>query len=266
VIVASFEAVAEAWPTGMFVVVGLFGLAIGSFLNVVVARVPAGRSLVHPGSACPGCSAPLAWYDNIPVLSYLVLRGRCRTCAMHISWRYPIVEAITAILLVLAYVALGPSADFLVALVLLPALVAMTAIDLQHQMIPDAITLPGIAVGFLMNLGLGRLSWLDCVIGIVIGGGVFFVIILLSRGGMGGGDLKLGAMLGAFLGWKALLFALFVAIVLGGVIGATLLITGVRGRKDPIPFGPFLAAGGAMALVWGEPAFAWWLSGFGFAG
>jgi leader peptidase (prepilin peptidase) / N-methyltransferase len=263
VTVAQLETVADAWPIGMVVLVGLFGLALGSFLNVVIARVPAGGSLVHPGSACPGCSAPLAWYDNIPVLSFVALRGRCRACGMRISWRYPIVEMITATVLVLAYVASGPSAEFLVACVLLPALIAMTAIDLQHQMIPDAITLPGIPVGLLVNLATGRISWVDSGIGILLGGGLFLVIILASRGGMGGGDLKLGAMLGAFLGWKALLFALFVAIVLGGAIGAVLLATGRRGRKDPIPFGPFLAAGGAMALYWGERAFGWWMGGFG---
>ena len=262
-IVTPFAAIDEACPAGMLAVVGLFGLALGSFLNVVIARVPAGRSLVYPGSACPGCSAPLAWYDNIPVLSFVALRGRCRACGMRISWRYPIVEVITAAVLVLAYVAFGPSAEFLVACVLLPALIAMTAIDLQHQMIPDAITLPGIPVGLLINLATGRISWLDSSIGILLGGGLFLVIILASRGGMGGGDMKLGALLGAFLGWKALLFALFVAIVLGGAIGAVLLATGRRGRKDPIPFGPFLAAGGAMALFWGERAFGWWMGGFG---
>jgi leader peptidase (prepilin peptidase) / N-methyltransferase len=263
VIVAPFAAVDEAWPGGMLVVVGLFGLALGSFLNVVIARVPAGRSLVYPGSACPGCSAPLAWYDNIPVLSFVVLRGRCRACGMRIAWRYPIVEAVTAAVLMLAYVAFGPSAEFLIACVLLPALIVMTAIDLQHQMIPDAITLPGIPIGLLINLATGRISWVESGIGILVGGGLFFVIIVASRGGMGGGDLKLGAMLGAFLGWKALLFGLFVAIVLGGAIGAVLLLTGRRGRKDPIPFGPFLAAGGAMALFWGERAFSWWMGGFG---
>jgi leader peptidase (prepilin peptidase)/N-methyltransferase len=262
VIVAPLRAVADAWPTGMVAAVALFGLAIGSFLNVVIARVPAGRSLVRPGSACPGCSALLKWYDNIPVLSFLVLRGRCRACRMTISWRYPIVEMITAVVLVFAYVALGPTADFAFAVVLLPALIAITGIDLAHQLIPDAITLPGILVGLLLNLATGRISWVESVIGILLGGGLFFLIILVSRGGMGGGDLKLGAMLGAFLGWKALLFGLFVAIVLGGVIGAALLATGVRGRKDPIPFGPFLAAGGAMALVWGERAFSWWVRGF----
>jgi len=247
----------------MIVAVSLFGLAIGSFLNVVIARVPAGRSLLRPGSACPGCSAPLTWYDNIPVLSFLMLRGRCRACGMHISWRYPVVETITAAVLVVAYVAFGPSADFLVACVMLPTLVALTAIDLDHQMIPDAITLPGILIGLVINLASRRISWLDSVVGILLGGGLFLVIILVSRGGMGGGDLKLGAMLGAFLGWKALIVALFVAIVLGGAIGAVLLATGRRGRKDPIPFGPFLAAGGAMALFWGKQAFSWWMGGFG---
>jgi leader peptidase (prepilin peptidase) / N-methyltransferase len=263
VTVAQFEPVAGAWPIGLVVVVGLFGLALGSFLNVVIARVPAGGSLLHPGSACPGCSAPLAWYDNIPVLSFVALRGQCRACGMRISWRYPIVEVITASALVLSYAAFGPSAGFLIGCVLLPALIAMTAIDLQHQMIPDAITLPGIPVGLLINLATGRISWVDSGIGILLGGGLFLVIIVASRGGMGGGDLKLGAMLGAFLGWKALLFALFVAIVLGGAIGAVLLATGVRGRKDPIPFGPFLAVGGVMALFWGEQAFGWWVGGFG---
>ena len=261
--VAPLRVVADAWPAGMLVAVALFGLAIGSFLNVVIARVPAGRSLVRPGSACPGCSALLKWYDNIPVLSFLVLRGRCRECGMTISWRYPIVEMVTAVVLVLAYVALGPSADFAVAVVLLAALIAITGIDLQHQLIPDAITLPGILVGLLLNLATGRISWVESVIGILVGGGLFVAIILVSRGGMGGGDLKLGAMLGAFLGWKALLFALFVAIVLGGVVGTVLLVTGLRGRKDPVPFGPFLAAGGAMALFWGERAFGWWMGGFG---
>jgi len=256
-------AVADAGLAGMLLGIGLFGLALGSFLNVVIVRVPAGGSIVHPGSACPGCRAPLVWYDNIPLLSFVALRGRCRACGMRISWRYPIVESITAAVLVAAYAAFGPSAEFLIACVLLPALVAMTAIDLQHQMIPDAITLPGIPVGLLINVATGRTSWVDSVIGIFVGGGLFLVIILVSRGGMGGGDLKLGAMLGAFLGWKALLVALFVAIVLGGVIGAVLLATGRRGRKDPIPFGPFLAAGGAMALFWGERAFGWWMGGFG---
>ena len=258
----TLQAVADAWPAGMLVAVVLFGLAIGSFLNVVIVRVPEGRSLWRPRSTCPGCSAQLAWHDNVPVLSFLWLRGRCRKCGMRISSRYPVVEGVTAATLAAAYLALGPTGDFIVAAVLLATLVVVTAIDLQHQLIPDVITLPGILVGLVANLAIGRVSWLDCVIGIALGGGLFLVIILVSRGGMGGGDMKLGAMLGAFLGWKALLFALFAAIVLGGVVAVAVLVSGRRGRKDQIPFGPFLATGGAMALFWGERIIDWWLRGF----
>jgi leader peptidase (prepilin peptidase)/N-methyltransferase len=150
----------------------------------------------------------------------------------------------------------------IVAAVLLATLVVVTAIDLQHQLIPDVITLPGILVGLVANLATGHVSWRDSVIGIALGGCLFLAIILVSGGGMGGGDMKLGAMLGAFLGWKALVFALFVAIVLGGVVAVAFLVSGLRGRKDPIPFGPFLAAGGVMALFWGERIIDWYLSGF----
>ena len=151
----------------------------------------------------------------------------------------------------------------MVASVLLAALIAITAIDLQHLLIPDVITLPGILVGLVANVATGRMSWIDSVLGIALASGLFLAIILVSRGGMGGGDLKLGAMLGAFLGWKALLFALFVAVILGGVLGIALVASGLRGRKDAVPFGPFLAVGGAMALFWGERVFGWWVGGFG---
>jgi len=260
--VATLQAVADAWPAGMLAAVVLFGLAIGSFLNVVIIRVPEGRSLWHPRSACPGCSAQLAWHDNIPVLSFLWLRGRCRACGMRISRRYPIVEGVTAAALASAYLVFGPTGDFIVAAVLLATLVVVTAIDLQHQLIPDVITLPGILVGLVANLATGHVSWLDSVIGIALGGCLFLAIILVSGGGMGGGDMKLGAMLGAFLGWKALVFALFVAIVLGGVVAVAFLVSGLRGRKDPIPFGPFLAAGGVVALFWGAQIIDWYWSGF----
>ena len=262
-IVASLPAVAAAWPAGVLVAVGLFGLVIGSFLNVVIVRVPEGRSLWRPRSACPRCSAQLAWHDNIPVLSFLLLHGRCRSCRAPISWRYPVVEIVNAVALVSAYVAFGPTAEFLVAGVLLAALIVVMAIDLQLQLIPDVITIPGIVVGLLANIVTGHVSWLESLIGIVVAGGLFLTIILASGGGMGGGDMKLGAMLGAFLGWKALLFALFVAIVLGGVVAIALLSLRLRGRKDPVPFGPFLAIGGAMGLFWGTRVFAWYAGGFG---
>lgn len=247
----------------MGTVVALFGLVIGSFLNVAIARLPERRSLWGPRSACPGCGAAIAWHDNIPVLSFVLLCGRCRACGMRISWRYPVVEVATASLFVLAYVVFGPTGSFALSLPLLAALVVITAIDLQHQLIPDVITLPGIVAGVLANLATTRVSWLESLIGIAIGGGIFFAIILVSGGGMGGGDMKLGAMLGAFLGWKITLVALFVGVTLGGVLAITLLVTGTRHRKDPIPFGPFLAVGGVVGLFWGERLMTWYLTGFG---
>jgi leader peptidase (prepilin peptidase)/N-methyltransferase len=237
----------------------LVGLVIGSFLNVVIARVPDGKSVWRPRSSCPGCAAPIAWYDNVPLVSFVALRGRCRRCGMAISWRYPIVEGATGLLFALAYVVLGPIPDFLVAIVLLAALVAITAIDLSHQIIPDVITLPGIVVGVVANLVTGRVGWIESLLGIAVGGGIFFVIILVSRGGMGGGDMKLAAMLGAFLGWKLGLLAILLGVLSGGVVALALLIMRRKGRKEAIPFGPFLALGGAVTCLWGEPLLAWYL-------
>jgi leader peptidase (prepilin peptidase)/N-methyltransferase len=238
------------------------GLVIGSFLNVVIARVPERRSLWYPGSACPGCGTAIAWHDNIPVLSFVALRGWCRACSIAIPWRYPLVETVTAALFGAAGYAFGPTPHGVVAAALLAGLVALTAIDLEHHILPDVITLPGILAGVLANLATGRLSWREPLLGILVGGGLFLVIILLSGGGMGGGDMKLGAMLGAFLGWKVVLLSIFVAVVAGGALAVALMASGLRGRKDPIPFGPFLAAGGAAGLFWGERVVQWYLGGF----
>ena len=240
----------------------LFGLVIGSFLNVVIVRLPQGKSVFRPRSACPGCGAPIAWYDNIPILSFVALRGRCRACGMGIPWRYPIVEATTGAGFALAYLVLGPTPDFVVATVLLAALVAITAIDLSHQIIPDVITLPGIILGVIANLVTGRVTWIESLLGIGVGGGVFFVIILASRGGMGGGDMKLGAMLGAFLGWKLGLLAILLGVLSGGIVALCLLILGRKGRKEAIPFGPFLALGGAVTFLWGETLLGWYFGHF----
>ena len=241
----------------------VFGLLVGSFLNVVIARVPEGRSVWAPRSACPRCGALIGWYDNIPIVSFLVLRGRCRGCRAAIPWRYPIVEAATGIAFALAYVLLGPTPEFLVAAALLGTLIAITAIDLSHQIIPDVITLPGIAIGVLANSVLpAGVGWLPSLIGVGVGGGLFFAIIILSGGGMGGGDMKLGAMLGAFLGWKLGLLALLLAVLAGGAVAVALLLFGRKGRKEAIPFGPYLALGGAVALLWGDQVLAWYLSRF----
>jgi len=240
----------------------LFGLVIGSFLNVVIGRLPAGRSPVRPGSACLACGASIRWYDNVPVLSWLWLRARCRSCGAPISWRYPAVELATAILFGLTAHRIGPALDLAPALLLLAALVAITFIDLDHQLIPDVITLPGIIAGAALSIALHPIHWLDTVLGIVVGGGLFLVIIVASGGGMGGGDMKLGAMMGAFLGWKLVLLAILLGVFAGGAVALALLATGSKGRKDPVPFGPFLALGAVLSLLWGNDLLEWYLGRF----
>ena len=240
----------------------IVGLCVGSFLNVVIARVPERRSIVTPGSACPRCTAPIAWHDNIPLLSFALLRARCRKCGEPISWRYPAVELITGLLFDWAFAERGLTIDLIPALLLVAGLVAITGIDLDHQLIPDAISIPGIVVGLVASAATGRPGWLSSLIGILVGGGIFLLIIVASRGGMGGGDMKLGAMLGAFLGWKLVLVGILVAVLAGGVLAIAVLLTRRKGRKDAIPFGPFLALGGVVSLFWGEALLAWYLGTF----
>jgi len=248
---------------------GLFvlGAMVGSFLNVCASRLPKGRSLWTPGSACPNCAHPIRWYDNVPLLSFLILRGRCRDCQAPIAWRYPIVELGTALLFTLAYVHIGLGWELAFALFFLSALLVVTVIDLEHQLIPDRVTLPAIMAGFAGSLLGGRPSWLDSLLGILVGGGIICAIILGSRlilgvDGMGGGDVTLAAMIGAFLGWKLLLLGLFLAVLVGAAVALALLAAGRKGGKDPIPFGPFLALGGSVSLFWGKEILQWYLRGF----
>ena len=254
-------------PTIALAFCSLFGLCVGSFLNVVIGRLPAGRSIAYPGSTCPRCGNPIAWYDNLPVLSYLLLRARCRSCRNPISWRYPIVEIVCAVLFVMAYIRFGLTLQLASALALLAMLVAITGIDLDHQIIPDVLSLPGVMLGFLMSLAPGAIGWRASALGVLVGAGVFLVIIVassavLGQAGMGGGDVKLGAMLGAFLGWHLALLSILIAVLVGGLLAGALLATGLKGRKDPIPFGPFLALGGAISLFWGDAALDWYFAMF----
>jgi leader peptidase (prepilin peptidase) / N-methyltransferase len=242
----------------------LTGAIIGSFLNVVIVRLPKNESLVVPRSRCRACGTELHWFDNIPVLSFLALRGRCRACKGMISWGHPIVEAVTALMFALAAWRSTSPADLLLTWLFLSALIVITGIDLEHQVIPDRITLPAIAVGFLTSFLGTRVSWLDSLLGVLAGGGVLFAVIVLSGGGMGGGDMKLGAMIGAFLGYKLALLALFLAVILGGIVALGLLSTGIRRRKDPIPFGPFLATAATVAILWGDTILTWYFSAFSF--
>ncbi|HET6460272.1 MAG TPA: prepilin peptidase, partial [Syntrophales bacterium] len=232
------------------------GAAIGSFLNVVIYRIPEGQSIIFPSSCCPKCSCSIRFYDNIPIISYLVLRGRCRDCHEKISLRYPLVEAVTALLSMFLFWKFGLSIKYLFSFIFTCALIVITFIDLDHQIIPDVITLPGIPLFFLMAIFFMGIPILEAFLGILIGGGCLFAIaflyeIITKREGMGGGDIKLLAMLGAFLGWKSLFFILFVSSLLGAVVGISLMIAQGKDMKYAVPFGPFLSIAAVAYLFVG---------------
>jgi leader peptidase (prepilin peptidase)/N-methyltransferase len=234
----------------------LAGAAVGSFLNVCISRLPGGVSIVSPPSRCPGCLQPIRYYDNIPLISYLVLRGRCRDCGEPISLKYPLVELITALMALLLYWKFGLTLKYPVAFIFVGALIVITFIDLDHQIIPDSITLPGIPLFWLGAVFVMGLTWLDATLGLLIGGGCLYAIavgyeLLTKREGMGGGDIKLLAMVGAFLGWQSLLFILLVSSVIGAVVGMTIMILKGRDMKYAVPFGPFLSAAAVAYLFAG---------------
>jgi leader peptidase (prepilin peptidase)/N-methyltransferase len=225
------------------------GLAIGSFLNVVAARLPAGLSLVRPRSACPSCHEPIAPRDNVPVLSYILLRGRCRNCHAAIAWRYPAVELVTAGLIVACFVAFGLTADAVVAAFFCTVLVAISAIDIERFIIPNRIVLPSAAVVLVAQTALHpSVEWLIAGLGAAT---FFFVAALAYPGGMGMGDVKLALLLGFMLG-RTVPIAIFVAMCSALVPSIYLLARhGRAARKMKIPFGPFLALGGVVALFAG---------------
>jgi leader peptidase (prepilin peptidase)/N-methyltransferase len=244
----------------------LFGLCIGSFLNVVIYRLPLGQSLASPPSRCRNCGYSLRWFDNIPVLSWVFLRGRCRNCGIDVSWQYPIVELITGALFVLV-VWLTPVGPLLAArLILVCILVALFGIDLEHQILPNTITLPGIVIGLLFSL-VAPPGIKDALIGAVLGGGILYAIaagyfLWRREEGMGMGDVKMLAMLGAFLGWKAVLVTLVLASFSGAFVGLGMMAVQRGGMKYALPFGTFLALGAVAAMLVGDPLIAWYAGFF----
>jgi leader peptidase (prepilin peptidase)/N-methyltransferase len=246
----------------LLVAAALFGLCFGSFLNVVIYRLPLGQSLVTPPSRCRNCGYSLRWFDNIPVLSWLTLRGRCRKCGTGVSWQYPLVELITGGLFVLV-VWLTPLGPLVVSrLILVCILIALFGIDLEHQILPNTITLPGIAIGVLMSL-IAPPGWPASVIGALLGAGILYGIagayyLWRREEGMGMGDVKMLAMIGAFLGWKAVLVTLVLSSFSGAIIGVILLSAQKGTMKFALPFGTFLAIGALIAMFAGDPLVAWY--------
>ena len=275
-------------PAVLAAAVFVFGLLIGSFLNVVILRFP--RQLLHdwhcqcrellemeptgeeapPGlvasrSHCPSCGKTIAWYDNIPVVSWIVLGRKCRHCGTAISFRYPLVELATAILSAAVIWHFGATAEGLAALVLTWTLIAATGIDIDHQLLPDQITLPLLWLGLALNLMFGLFASLeDAVIGAIAGYGSLWLVyhgfrLLTGKEGMGYGDFKLLGALGAWMGWQVLPIVILLASLVGAVVGIALMIATKRGKEIPIAFGPYLAAAGWIALLWGDRILDYWL-------
>lgn len=234
-------------------VAALIGLSIGSFLNVVIYRLPRSISLLHPPSTCPKCGHRLAWYDLVPVFSFLLYRGRCRYCHESISWQYPFIEALTATLFAAIAVKFGSPLEVVRHWVFASLLIAISVIDLHEHIIPNRLSIPGVTVGLVFSLFTPEPGIVDAAVGMLICGGLMLLLALLSNGGMGGGDIKLMAMIGSYLGWKAGLIGLFLGSAIGLIVSLGLIASGRMGRKDPIPFGPFLSAGAMLMVFAGEP-------------
>jgi leader peptidase (prepilin peptidase) / N-methyltransferase len=258
----------------LYVFVFIFGSIIGSFLNVCIYRIPRSLSIVWPSSQCPSCSRPIRAWDNIPILSFLVLGGKCRNCGVKISFRYPLVEALNAFFYVFLSWRFGISWDFLVYGVFCSALIVITFIDLDFQIIPDRITLPGIPLGLLAGslllpdpfLRAAQLGWKGSLIG-ALSGFLFYYFVavagekIFKKEAMGGGDIKMMAMVGGFLGWKGIILTTFLGSLIGSVIGIFMIIFKGRERGSLIPFGPFLALGAVVSLFFGQEIIFWYLPG-----
>jgi len=236
----------------------VLGAVVGSFLNVVILRLPDDEaSIVFPASHCPKCKSPIRWFDNIPIISFLLLRGRCRNCRESISIQYPIVELLMGGLALGLFGKFFLSLPFLLYFFFVAALLVIIFIDLEHQIIPDVISLPGIVVGFAVSFVNPLVSWQQSGLGILFGGGVLYAVaygyyLFTKRDGMGGGDIKFLAMIGAWLGWPCLPFVIFASSLLGAIVGIGAVIKQGKGGKTVIPYGPFLAIAGYLYLFFRE--------------
>ncbi|PKL50411.1 MAG: prepilin peptidase [Nitrospira bacterium HGW-Nitrospira-1] len=255
-----------------YLILFVFGAVIGSFLNVCIYRIPRNRSIIWPSSRCPSCNNPIKSYDNIPIFSYFLLRGRCRFCKGKISGRYPLVEALNAFFWLLVFWRFGPGWNSAIYAMLCSAMIVITFIDYDFQIIPDRITLPGIPLGLVAGsfflpdpfLRATDLGYMASLIGAGSGFLFFYLIAFLSlkilkKEGMGGGDIKLMAMTGAFLGWKAVILTTFLGSLFGSIIGIGLMVFKGRQKGSLIPFGPFLAAGALISLFFGQEILKWYL-------
>ena len=236
----------------------IIGASVGSFLNVVILRLPEeDASIVFPASRCPKCLQALKWYDNIPVISFFLLKKRCRNCGELISWQYPLVELTMALLAVALLFKFGLTIALPMYFVFTAALLVVIVIDFHHKIIPDVISLPGIVIGFVCSFFNPVVTWQQSGLGLLIGGGVLYALaagyfLFTKREGMGGGDIKLLAMIGAFLGWQSLPFVVFGSSILGAAAGIGAMVKQKKGGKTMIPYGPFLSTAALLYMIYRE--------------
>lgn len=235
-------------------------------MNVCIYRLPVSRSIMDPArSVCPNCESLIKFYDNIPVLSYLWLKGRCRSCKHLIPFRYPMVEIISGLASLCVFLKFGITFESVVYFGFISALIVITFIDIDHKIIPDVITLPGIPLFFLTSMAMPGIDMKKSLIGILAGGGSLFIIAMIynlitKKEGMGGGDIKLLAMIGALLGWKGVFFTIFLSSVIGSTAGFIIMLKTQKGIKIAVPFGPFLSIGAVTYVFFGEQVINWYFN------
>jgi leader peptidase (prepilin peptidase)/N-methyltransferase len=248
----------------IFIIAFIYGLVIGSFLNVCIYRIPRRGSILFPGSFCPSCGTPIKFYDNIPVVSYVLLLGRCRFCGTSISPIYPLVELGTSSLFLILLLRFGISLKFLFASLLASISIVLMSIDYRHKILPNVLTLSGVVLGFIFSLFCVFISWKSSLAGILVGGGLLLLVSFLyrmvtGREGMGMGDVKMMMMVGAFLGWKLAVLTIILGSFLGSVIGVSIAAKKKAGMKLALPFGTFLGLATIFSLIWGTSIVDWYL-------
>ena len=252
------------------ILIFFIGLCIGSFVNVCIYRMPLEESIVTPPSFCPKCKNKIKWYHNIPILSYIFLKGKCAYCNNKISLIYPFIELLIGVLFFINYSLFGFSIHFFIYNIFLIFLIIATFIDFKYMIIPDEISIGGLIIGFIFSFFRNDLTWIESLIGIILGGGILLLIIkvyflLTRKEGMGGGDVKLLAMIGAFLGYKSLLFVIFSSSFFGTLIGIPLIMAKKDKNNLAIPFGPFLSFGAIVYLYFGEKIINWYFKYMGLS-
>jgi len=246
------------------ILIFVLGLIVGSFSNVCIYRIPRNESIIYPASHCPKCLSKIKPVDNIPLLSFILLRGRCRNCKTKISIQYPMVELLCGLIYLIIYLIFGLSVQTLVYIILSSALIIIAFIDLNEQIVPDVISLPGIVIGFILSFFVSYISFINSALGVVVGGGIILIIglggsVIFKKEAMGGGDVKLAAMIGAFLGWRYIIISLFLGFLFGALAGIFLIMAKIKKREDVIPFGPFIVLGSFITLLWGEQIISWYI-------